>query len=204
MSHPISAIIFDIGNVLIQWDMRLLYRELFADEESIERFIVETDLWNWNIEQDRGRDWVVAEDELVGKFPHYESEIKAFRARWHEMVPGEISGSVTIKESLQKQGVPLYAITNFAADTFVEAQQRFPFLYEFKDIVVSAKEGLIKPDAAIYQVLLERNDLRAEECLFIDDSAVNIEGARQVGLQTHHFTKPELLGEDLRSRGFMV
>ncbi len=204
MSHPISAIIFDIGNVLIQWDMRLLYRELFADEEAIERFIVETDLWNWNIEQDRGRDWVVAEDELVGKFPHYESEIKAFRARWHEMVPGEISGSVTIKESLQKQGVPLYAITNFAADTFVEAQQRFPFLYEFKDIVVSAKEGLIKPDAAIYQVLLERNGLRAEECLFIDDSAVNIEGARQVGLQTHHFTKSELLGEDLRTRGFVV
>lgn len=204
MSVTISAIIFDIGNVLIQWDMRLLYRKLFADEEAIDRFILETDLWNWNIEQDRGRDWTVAEEELVEQFPHYEGEIKAFRGRWHEMVPGSISGSVAIKESLQEQGVPLYAITNFAADTFLEAQQRFPFLYEFKDIVVSAQEGLIKPDAAIYRVLLERNGLQAEECLFIDDSAVNIEGARQVGLQTHHFTKPDLLGEDLRTRGFLV
>ncbi|HAT86033.1 HAD family hydrolase [Cohaesibacter gelatinilyticus] len=204
MSAPISAIIFDIGNVLIQWDMRLLYRKLFPDEEAINRFIDETDLWAWNLEQDRGRDWNTAEEELVARAPHYENEIRAFRSRWHEMVPGPVSGTVAIKESLKEQAVPLYAITNFASDTFIETQQRFPFLYEFEDIIVSGEERLIKPDKAIYNMLLQRNGLRAEECLFIDDSVANIEGARQVGLQTHHFIKPELLGQDLRTRGFPI
>ncbi len=204
MSAPISAIIFDIGNVLIQWDMRLLYRKLFSDEEAINRFIDETDLWAWNLEQDRGRDWNTAEEELVARAPHYENEIRAFRSRWHEMVPGPVSGTVAIKESLKEQAVPLYAITNFASDTFIETQQRFPFLYEFEDIIVSGEERLIKPDKAIYNMLLQRNGLRAEECLFIDDSVANIEGARQVGLQTHHFIKPELLGQDLRTRGFPI
>lgn len=204
MSAPISAIIFDIGNVLIQWDMRLLYRKLFPDEEAINRFIDETDLWAWNLEQDRGRDWNTAEEELVARAPHYEKEIRAFRSRWHEMVPGPVSGTVAIKESLKEQAVPLYAITNFASDTFIETQQRFPFLYEFEDIIVSGEERLIKPDKAIYNMLLQRNGLRAEECLFIDDSVANIEGARQVGLQTHHFIKPELLGQDLRTRGFPI
>lgn len=204
MSAPISAIIFDIGNVLIQWDMRLLYRKLFSDEEAINRFIDETDLWAWNLEQDRGRDWNTAEEELVARAPHYEKEIRAFRSRWHEMVPGPVSGTVAIKESLKEQAVPLYAITNFASDTFIETQQRFPFLYEFEDIIVSGEERLIKPDKAIYNMLLQRNGLRAEECLFIDDNVANIEGARQVGLQTHHFIKPELLGQDLRTRGFPI
>lgn len=204
MSATLSALIFDIGNVLIRWDMRLLYRKILPDDAAIDRFISETGLWDWNIEQDRGRDWASAERDLIAEHPQYETEIRAFRARWHEMVPGPISGTVAIKASLQEQGIPLYALTNFAADTFSEAQERFAFLNDFRDVVVSAEEGLIKPDIAIYERLLERNGLKAETCLFIDDSAANIEGARQVGLQTHHFTSPDLLATDLRSRGFLV
>ncbi|MCV6603298.1 MAG: HAD family phosphatase [Cohaesibacter sp.] len=204
MSGSVSAIIFDIGNVLIEWDMRLLYRKIFNDEAAIDRFITETNLWAWNIEQDRGRSWAEAEHDLIPHYPHYEAEIKAFRARWHDMVSGPISGSVALKAKLHELGVPLYAITNFASDTFREAQERFSFLYEFRDIVVSGAEGLIKPDPAIYQLCLERNDLEANACLFIDDSLNNIKGAQKVGLQTHHFTSPDLLAEDLRRRGFDV
>lgn len=204
MPHSVSAIIFDIGNVLIEWDMRLLYRKLFANDAAIDAFITDTGLWAWNIEQDRGRDWREAEDFLVADFPHYEREIRAFRARWHEMVPGALEESVAILKTLQKQGVPLYAITNFAADTFLETQERFAFLSDFKDIVVSGREGLVKPDRAIYDLLLQRNTLIAGQCLFIDDSASNIIGAQQVGLQTHHFSSAHALAHDLRERGFSL
>lgn len=199
-----SAIVFDIGNVLIHWDMALLYNQIFADQASMNRFLAETDLFGWNLEQDRGRSWQDAEAELIPRFPHYESQIRAFRGRWHEMVPGAIDGTVEIKARLKALDVPLYAITNFAADTFAETQERFPTLKDFIDIVISADEKLVKPDPAIYQVLLERNDLVAETCLFIDDSLPNVEAARSVGMMAHHFQGPDGLGEELRSLGFDV
>lgn len=199
-----SAVVFDIGNVLIRWDMALLYSQIFADQASMERFISETDLFGWNLEQDRGRSWQEAEAELIPHFPHYEAEIRAFRGRWHEMVPGAIEETVQIKAQLKAQGTSLYAITNFAADTFAEAQERFPTLKDFIDIVISADEKLVKPDPAIYQVLLERNGLEAADCLFIDDSLPNVEAARSVGMMAHHFQGPQGLAEELRALGFDV
>ena len=204
MATKPKNVVFDIGNVLIRWDMRLLYSKIFDDTQAMERFFEETSLTAWNLEQDRGRSWSDAEVELIGQFPHYEEPIRAFRARWHETVPGAIDGTMDLKEKLKAQGVPLYAITNFAADTFAESQERFPPLKDFIDIVISADEKLVKPDPAIYQVLLERNGLVAEDCLFIDDSLPNVEGARSVGMMAHHFSEPELLAQDLRTMGFEV
>lgn len=202
-SNP-SIVIFDIGNVLIKWDMRHVYRSMFDTEEHMERFISETALVDWNVEQDKGRNWREAEDLLIADFPHYEAEIRAFRARWHDMVPGAIEQSVAIKERLEATGAPLYAITNFAADTFAESQERFPVLANFEDVVVSAQVGLIKPDPAIYQLLLDRNGLAASDCIFIDDSLANIATARQLGMHVHHFTAPEDLRRDLQRLGFDV
>lgn len=204
MTSKPSAIVFDVGNVLIKWDMALLYEKLFDDQAAMERFLVETDLLGWNLEQDRGRDWREAEAELIPHFPHYETEIRAFRGRWHEMVPGAIEETIRLKARLKALGVPLYAITNFAADTFAEAQERFPTLKDFIDIVISADEKLVKPDPAIYRVLLDRNNLKAEDCLFIDDSLPNVEGARSVGMMAHHFQGPEGLAHDLRQMGFDI
>lgn len=202
-SNP-SIVIFDIGNVLIKWDMRHVYRSMFDTEEHMERFISETALVDWNVEQDKGRNWREAEDLLIADFPHYEAEIRAFRARWHDMVPGAIEQSVAIKERLEATGAPLYAITNFAADTFAESQERFPVLANFEDVVVSAQVGLIKPDPAIYQLLLDRNGLAASDCIFIDDSLANIATARQLSMHVHHFTAPEDLRRDLQRLGFDV
>lgn len=204
MTAKPSAIVFDVGNVLIQWDMSLLYGKIFDEQAAMEAFLTETDLFGWNLEQDRGRTWQEAEAELIPRFPHYEAQIRAFRDRWHEMVPGAIEETVDLKAQLKSLDVPLYAITNFAADTFAETQERFPTLKDFIDIVISGDEKLVKPDPAIYRVLLERNALKAEDCLFIDDSLPNVEGARSVGMMAHHFKGPEGLRDELRQLGFDV
>ncbi|WP_319530573.1 HAD family phosphatase [uncultured Cohaesibacter sp.] len=204
MNKNPSIVVFDIGNVLLRWDMHFLYESYFKTRKDAQAFIDETGLEAWNLEQDRGRNWEDAEAELVPRFPQYEKEIRAFRKQWHHMAPGVIAGTVLIKERLAALNTPLYAITNFAADTFAESQERFPTLKSFIDIVVSADEEVVKPDPAIYQVLLERNNLEAADCLFIDDSEKNVIGARAVGMHAHHFKSPYLLAEDLRRYGFDV
>ncbi len=202
-SNPI-IVVFDIGNVLIEWDMRHVYRRMFNDDASMERFFEETDLMAWNVEQDRGREWPEAEELLIAEFPHYQHEILAFRAQWHDMIPGAIVETVELHQTLLRAGVPLYAITNFASDTFRQTRQRFPFLRDFIDIVISGEEKLVKPDDAIFHRLLERNNLNASDCLFIDDSKVNIAGAKAIGMAAHHFTSAKELKADLQQYGFAV
>ena len=198
-THAVAkVVVFDIGNVLIEWDMRHVYRPLFGDEAKMTRFLEETQLIKWNVEQDKGREWPKAEELLISDFPHYTAEIRAFRARWHEMVPGEIGETVRVHEALLKRGVPLYAVTNFALDTFRETQDRFPFLYNFRDIVVSAAVGFVKPDPAIFRCLLSRNNLEAADCLFIDDSQPNVAAARSVGMWGHHYQDIHKLEEELK------
>jgi 2-haloacid dehalogenase len=195
----IDTVVFDIGNVLIAWDPRHLYRRLFAEESEMDRFLAEVCTAEWNLEQDRGRDWEEAIAERVALFPQHEALIRAYSDRWHEMVPGEVPGTVALLEALRARRVPLHAITNFSAAKFAEAQARFPFLRGFEDVVVSGTERLLKPDPAIYRLLLDRNGLRAGQCLFIDDSLKNAEGARAVGMRAHHFTGAEALEAELRA-----
>jgi 2-haloacid dehalogenase len=205
MTKAPQIVVFDIGNVLINWDPRLLYRKMFATEAEVDHFLTEICPPEWNLEQDRGREWRVAEELLVAKHPAYAEPIRAWRARWHEMVPGAIDGTVAILEKLKQSGVPLYAITNFASDTFKEAQARFPFLAtSFIDIVISGQEKLIKPDAAIYQMLLKRNQLKASDCVFIDDSHKNVAAANALGITGLLFESPEKFRADLAALGFCV
>jgi 2-haloacid dehalogenase len=198
----VSAVVFDIGNVLIEWDPRHLYSRLIADEAEREAFLAEVCSPAWNLEQDRGRLWAEAIAERVALFPQHAALIRAYSDRWAEMVPGDIPGSVAILEALREAGVALYAITNFSSEKFTEAQARFPFLTRFIDVVVSAEERLLKPDPAIYRVLLDRNGLLAESCLFIDDSEKNVVAARAVGMRAHHFRGAEGLAAALRTAGF--
>jgi 2-haloacid dehalogenase len=197
----VDTVVFDVGNVLIRWDPRHLYRKLFKEEAEMERFLAEVCTDSWNLEQDRGRTWAEAIAERVPLFPRHEALIRAYSERWHEMVPGEVEGTVPMLERLREAGVPLYAITNFSAEKFAEAQDRFPFLRGFRDVVISAHERLLKPDPAIYRVLLERNALEAGRCLFIDDSEKNVRAAEGVGMRTHHFRDASGLSATLRALG---
>jgi 2-haloacid dehalogenase len=196
-------IVFDLGMVLIEWDPRNLYRNVFADEAKMEWFLANVCTNAWNLEQDRGRDWPEAIAEAIARHPDYAKEIHLYRERWMEMIPGAILGSVQILEELHAKGAALYAITNWNGDTFRETRQRFSFLNLFRDIIVSGDEKILKPAPAIFQMLCDRNKLKAADCLFIDDSLKNVRGAEACGWQGHHFTSPEGLRADLERRGLL-
>ncbi len=196
-------IVFDLGAVLIEWDPRHLYRKVFADREKMEWFLTNVCHNDWNLEQDRGRSLDEAVAEAIGRHPEWEREIKLYRDRWVEMVPGDIPGTVQILEELHAKGAPLYAITNWNGDTFRITQGRFKFLSLFRDIVVSGDEKLVKPEPDIFHLLASRNSIKLSESIFIDDSAKNIKGAEAVGMKTHHFKTPEGLRADLKHRNLL-
>jgi 2-haloacid dehalogenase len=186
-------VVFDIGNVLIAWDPRALYRKIFVSEAEVDWFISHVCTSDWNLEQDRGRSFAEAIAEATTRHPEHAAAIEAYDSRWAETILGPITGSVDILEALAAQETPLFAITNWHQDKFRETRNRFHFLNKFRDIVVSGEERLVKPDPAIYRLLLERNGLEAASCLFIDDNPDNVAGAEAVGMQAHRFTTPEQL-----------
>jgi 2-haloacid dehalogenase len=196
-------VVFDIGNVLIGWDPRALYRKIFASEDEVTWFLGNVCTSDWNLEQDRGRSFADAIAEAIARHPQHAKAIEAYDRRWAETILGPIAGTVAILEELDARGTPLYAITNWHQDKFRETRGRFSFLHRFRDIVVSGDERLIKPDPAIYELLLARNGLTAESCLFIDDSHRNVVGAQAVGMQAHHFTSPEALRGHLASQAIL-
>ncbi len=201
MSKP-TTVVFDIGNVLLRWDPRNLYRQLFEDEAEMEWFLSNVCTSDWNIEQDRGRDWDEAVTLLVKDHPGHEPHIRAFHERWSETVSGIFENNVALLQRLREAGVPNYCITNFSSPKFLLAQERFPFLAGFDGIIVSGDERLLKPDPAIYRLLLDRYRLEASDCVFIDDSKANVEGARTVGMHAIHCLETTDLAAELRRYGF--
>ncbi|MDP8919865.1 MAG: HAD family phosphatase [Pseudomonadota bacterium] len=201
MSKP-TTVVFDIGNVLLRWDPRNLYRQLFEDEAEMEWFLSNVCTSDWNIEQDRGRDWDEAVTLLVKDHPGHEPHIRAFHERWSETVSGIFENNVALLQRLREAGVPNYCITNFSSPKFLLAQERFPFLAGFDGIIVSGDERLLKPDPAIYRLLLDRYRLEASDCVFIDDSKANVEGARTVGMHAIRCIETTDLAAELRRYGF--
>lgn len=199
-SHP-HIVVFDIGNVLLDWDPRHLYRKLFDDPARMDHFL--TQVWSpeWNRELDRGRPFAEAVEELAAAHPDFAGAIRAYDSRWPETVAGAIAGSVAILRALGDAGVPCYAITNFSQEKFAVARRLWPFLDDFHGVVVSGKERLLKPDPAIYRLFLARYGLSAEDCVFIDDNATNVAGARAIGMHGIVFHDPERLAQDLRALG---
>lgn len=201
-SIRLTTVVFDVGMVLLEWDPRHLYRKIFADPVEMEWFLANVCTYEWNLAQDKGRPWSEAEAEAIARFPEYEPQIRAFRARWQEMVPGPIAGTVRILERLAATNVPLYAITNFASDTLRECRTRHPFFDHFHGFVISGDLGLLKPDPAIYHRLATDYGLDLANCVFIDDSDRNVSAARAVGMTALHFSTPDKLAKDLVALGF--
>lgn len=193
----INTIVYDIGNVLIDWDPRHLYRQLIEEEAEMDRFLNNVCHYKWNLEQDRGRLWADAIAEKIKEFPEHERLIRAYDERWTDMVSGPIPGSVEILMELRKH-YPLYAITNFSREKWDVATKNFPFLNVFKGVTVSADVKLLKPDHAIYQHFLETFKLDPATLLFIDDRAENVEAAIQCGFNAVQFTCADKLKSDLK------
>jgi HAD superfamily hydrolase (TIGR01509 family) len=199
-----SNIVFDVGNVLIEWDPRNLYRRIFDDPARMEWFLANVFTSAVNLDCDRGLSFADAVAMVTARHPEHEEAIRAFDTRWGEMVPGPIAGSVALLEEIRRKGIPDYAITNFSREKFPLAAARFDFLRGFRMVVVSGEEGIVKPDRAIYELFLARAGLAAESCVFIDDSPANVAGARDAGMHALHFRGPEILRAELRALGFAL
>lgn len=198
------VVVFDIGNVLLRWDPRNLYRKLFETSDRVEWFLSNVCDMPWNEAQDRGRSWADAVSERVARFPEWEREIRAYDNRWLEMLDGEISDNVDVLRRLKTAGTPVYAITNFSREKFAVARTEHGFLDCFDGIVVSGEVGLIKPDRQIFRHFLDRYGLAAADCVFIDDSRANTAAAAELGMSTIHYVEPMDLAEALARLGIVL
>jgi len=195
--------VFDLGGVLIDWDPRYLYRKLLADEAAVEEFLATVCTPEWNTEQDRGRPFAEGVAELVERHPVHAAAITAYHERWTEMLGGDIAGTVELLAELRDTGVPLYALTNWSAETFGIARERYQFLEWFDGVLVSGEERMIKPEPAIFRLLLDRFGLDPGAAFYVDDSPANVAAASELGFDAVRFTGPEQLRRDLEARGLL-
>lgn len=202
--RSVRTVVFDLGGVLIDWDPRNLYVKYFGDDRAgMERFLAQVCTPDWNTAQDAGRAIADAVAELTARYPGQSALIEAYYGRWTEMLNGSIDGTVDILRELRDQGTPLYALTNFSAETFPVAQGIYDYLSWFRGVVVSGRERLVKPDPRIYRLLLERYELTAADVIYIDDVERNARAAADLGMTGLHFTGPDGLRDDLTRLGVL-
>jgi len=194
----IKAIIFDYGNVLLDWDPRHVYRRYFPnDEEGMERFLREVDFATWNAMQDKGRSFKEGVAEHSRKFPQYAHLFQAYHDHWIDSIGDAYWGTVEIMKRLKQAGYALYGLSNWSAETFPYARAKYDFFDLLDDMIISGAVGFAKPEPEIYRLLLDKIGRPAQECLFIDDSLPNINQANTMGFKTIHFTSPEQLKQEL-------
>jgi len=197
------VVVFDLGGVMLEWDPRHLYRKLFADEAAMESFLAKVCTTEWNERQDAGRPFAEAVAELAPAHPDKLHLINAWHERFGEMIPDAIHGTVEIVRELKSRSVPVYALSNWSAETFPPQRERFAFLAWFDGIVVSGHEGCMKPDERIFRILLDRYGLAADETVFIDDNPKNARAASALGIHGIHFQSPETLRRELATLGLL-
>ena len=198
---PIECVVFDLGNVLVEWDRRLLFEKLIDDEGELDRFLDEVLTLDINADLDRGVPLAEVTAALAVAHPDERELIEAFRDRWPETLGEIITGSVEILDELANMPVTLLALSNFGRDTFAMAEPHLPFLARFHGLVISGREGIVKPDPAIFELLCDRHGVTPEQTVFIDDSPVNIAAAADLGFQTVLFESPRQCRAALRSLG---
>jgi 2-haloacid dehalogenase len=203
LPEGVETVVFDLGGVLIDWDPRHLYRKIFVSEEEVDDFLSTVATLEWHNEQDRGRTLEEATALLISQHPEYGPEIEAYYGRWDEMFGDPIEGSLRVLQDLREQGHLLYAITNWPAETFPRARERWDFLGWFDDIVVSGEERATKPDREIYDVLVKRTGLDPATTVFIDDREPNIRAAGDLGFITVKFEDAAKLRKDLVRLGVL-
>lgn len=205
MAQRSRAIIFDFGNVLLQWDPRRLFQRSFpAGPQAVDAFMNEIGFAEWHLEQDRGRPFAEAIAERSTKFPQYAHILSDYDICYTEAVVGPIADSVAILRSLKQAGYPLYGLSNYPAEKFVLARQTYEFFAWFDAIVISGEVGLVKPDPAIFHLLLKTIQRSAQECIFIDDAPANIFSAAQLGFTTIQFHSPGKLQQALNELGILL
>lgn len=200
---PVRKVLFDLGGVLVDWNPRHLYRQLFVDKAAMEHFLATVCTQAWNEEQDAGRPFREGVELLIGRHPQHAAAIRAYDLRWSEMLKGAIEESVAILAALRARRVPLFALTNWSAEKFPLARKRFAFLEWFDGILVSGDERLKKPDPRIYRLAVQRFGLKPAQTFYVDDAEKNIAAAALLGFKTHRFVEAPALRSQLVACGLL-
>jgi len=194
-----TTVIFDLGGVLIDWNPDYVYKTIFSNKDEMKWFFDNICTPDWNEEQDAGRTIQAGTEELITKFPDHEENIRAYYDRWEEMLGGPIPGTVDLlKELKDSDSTMLYALTNWSAETFPIALERYEFLSWFDGRLVSGEEKTRKPFVDIYEKLLSRFNINPTEAVYIDDNFRNLHPAKELGMYTIHFKNPGELRSELR------
>ena len=203
VQSPVEAVVFDVGGVFLDWDPRHLYRKLFADEAEMEFFLAEICSPAWHAPHDRGVSTAASCDELASRHPQFSELIWAWSTRSEEMIGAIDAGSVEVLRAVRETGMPCYALTNMEAETYPLRLKRFPFLGWFDGTVVSGREGVAKPEPAVFMRLLDRFGLKSRTTLMIDDTKENLEAASRLGIQTVLFRSSDQLRAELETAGVL-
>jgi 2-haloacid dehalogenase len=198
------CVIFDVGRVLFDWDLRHLFAKLIADADELEWFVTNVVTPEWHFQHDAGRPLADMVPERKAEFPDHAALIDAYAARFNETIPGPMPGSLELVERLDAAGVPLFAITNFGHEFWEAFRPTQPVFDRFQDIIVSGTEKMMKPDAAIYALAIDRFGIDPAGALFVDDNAANIAGAEAMGIAGHHFHDAATLAADPRFRACLA
>ena len=198
----IKNIVFDFGGVLIDWNPRYFYKNVFRDQSEMEFFLKDICGPHWNLKTDAGYSFSEATKELQEQHPEYRREIEMYHKNWEIMIGGEIIEHTSLLEILKKK-YRLFGLTNWSAEAFPVVFEKYPFFKNFEGIIVSGQEKRVKPNRDIYELLLSRYGLLADESLFIDDSSGNIETAKELGFFTIHLNGNQTLKEQLLKSGVL-
>jgi 2-haloacid dehalogenase len=200
----VTAVVFDVGKVLVEWAPHYLYDKLIPDAVERAAFLRDVVTTAWHFQHDAGRPFVETSAELIAEFPQHRALIEAWGPRFNETIPRLIPGMADLVVELAARNVPLFAITNFSGEFWKPFVAREAALFApFRDIVVSGDEKMMKPDPAIYRLALRRFGLAADEGMFIDDNLANVRGAEAEGFVGHHFVDAPTLRADLTARGLL-
>ncbi len=194
-------VVFDIGNVLLRWDRRNLFRKVFSDEARMERFLGAACDMGFVAETDTAPDFSAAVAARAKTFPEFADELRLFHERWIETIGGPIEENVALLRRLRAAGRPVHALSNFAGETFALVQKQYDFLSEFDTCVVSGHVGVVKPDPRIYEILFARVGRPPSELLFIDDSIANVRASEAAGMPAIHYRPGVDLESELVARG---
>jgi 2-haloacid dehalogenase len=195
--QKITTVVFDVGKVLFEWDLRYLFAKLIDDDNELEHFVTHVVTPQWHFQHDAGRPLAEMVAERIAEFPQHAALIDAYATRFNETIPGPVEGSLEIVSELAERRIPLFAITNFGAEFWDMFRPTQPIFDHFGDIIVSGVEKLVKPDPAIYALALQRFGLQPGEAIFIDDNHDNVVSAHKNGFAAHHFTNAGELRSEL-------
>lgn len=201
---PAHIVLFDLGNVVVDWQPLYLYRQLFPTEDAAREFCATVCTMGWHVQHDLGVPMADNAAALIARYPQHETEIKAWSARWLDMFGGYVPGVPALMARLEEARVPLYGLSNIPAEVAERTFNAFPMIKLLRDVVVSGAEKVIKPDPRIYEITLARMGHPAPgEVFFIDDSQKNVDAAAALGFRTHHFKNAARLEQALIGEGLL-